>query len=126
MKKEERRTKQKKIIEEYLKSTYSHPSAETVYINVKKKLPTISKGTVYRILKNLKAKKRIQEIPTDISRWDFNEKPHPHFVCSHCGCIFDIDEEIKLPLPSELEIGKVECCKIIFNGSCTNCQKVTN
>ncbi len=124
MKKEERRTKQKKIIEKYLKSTRSHPSAETVYLNVRKKLPTISKGTVYRILKNLKDKKRIQEIPTDISRWDYNEKPHPHFVCNCCGCIFDVDEKIEISISDNLQSGEVENYRIVFTGACKNCDKV--
>ena len=49
-------TSQKSFIFDYLKSVKSHPSAEVVYREVKKKLPNISQGTVYRVLNNFKAK----------------------------------------------------------------------
>ena len=49
-KKNERITKQREVIEAYLKSVTTHPSAEEVYSAVKKKLPSISLGTVYRNL----------------------------------------------------------------------------
>ena len=52
----EKITSQKQIISDYLKNTTSHPSAENVYSEVRKKLPRISMGTVYRILTSLKEK----------------------------------------------------------------------
>ncbi|MBC7073854.1 transcriptional repressor, partial [Candidatus Parcubacteria bacterium] len=48
----ERLTSQKKIILDYLKSVRTHPSAEEIFEKVRKRLPQISLGTVYRILKN--------------------------------------------------------------------------
>ena len=58
--KRERITSQKKLILDYLKSVKCHPSAGKVFFEVQKKLPRISRGTVYRILKNLKGKREIQ------------------------------------------------------------------
>ena len=58
--KEERMTSQKKIIMDYLKSVKTHPSAEKVYLAVKKKLPRISQATVYRILSSFKDKNQFQ------------------------------------------------------------------
>ncbi len=123
MTKKERKTKQKQIIKNYLASTKEHPSAETIYNEVKKELPDISKATVYRILRNFKKKEEIQEIPTDISRWDYNEKPHPHFICSHCNKIFDIDKDINISEEYNLEVGKVENYRIVFCGCCKKCIK---
>ncbi len=119
----ERATKQKKVVEEYLSSACCHPSADTVYENVKKKLPSISKATVYRILRNLHKKGEIQEIPTERSRWDYNEKPHPHFKCDHCNAIFDIEEPIDIPERRSLDIGEVEYYRIVFCGVCNKCIK---
>ncbi len=117
----ERQTKQKKVVKEYLASTRDHPCADTVYKEVRKKLPKISKATVYRILKNLKKKGEIQEIPTDVSRWDYNEDPHPHFICNVCGSIFDIQEEIEVPKKQDLKVGRVENYRVVFCGDCKNC-----
>ena len=52
----EKITSQKQVIIDYLKSTTSHPTTKEVYSGVRKKLPRISKGTVYRILTSLKEK----------------------------------------------------------------------
>ncbi|MCX6721737.1 MAG: transcriptional repressor [Candidatus Staskawiczbacteria bacterium] len=57
--KKERMTAQKSFIFGFLKSVKTHPTAETVYEEVKKKLPTISQGTVYRVLNNFKDKGQI-------------------------------------------------------------------
>ncbi len=122
MPKTERQTTQKRAVEKYLASTRSHPSAEKVYLEVKKDIPTISKATVYRILRNFKKKGKIQEIPTDISRWDYKEDPHPHFICTRCDKLIDIDEELELPNMDHPQICQVENCRIVFCGICKDCE----
>ncbi len=122
MTKSVRKTKQKEVIEKYLASTCCHPSADTVYSEVKKELPNISKATVYRILRNFKEKGKIQEIPTDVSRWDYKEDPHPHFICNQCGQIFDIEEKVDIPEKKKLDVGMVESCRMVFCGVCKTCK----
>lgn len=121
--KTERNTKQKKIVRKYLQSNYCHPSADQIYESVKQDLPEISKATVYRILRNLKDKGEIQEIPTDTAiRWDYNESPHPHFICNCCGAVFDVEkEEIEIPERSKLSVGEVDNCRVVFCGKCNDC-----
>lgn len=121
----ERLTSQKKIILEYLKETKSHPSADMVYQQVRKKLPRISKATVYRILRKLKRKGEVIEIPSKPScRYDGDTSFHAHFFCKECGRMFDILD----PLPDFSEVkkvkaGKVKKCLISFYGTCKQCQK---
>ena len=121
----ERLTSQKKFIIEYLKNTTSHPTAEEIYLEVKKKLPTISKGTVYRILKNLKRKEEIQIIPKGfIAHYDGNTLPHPHFICESCGKVFDLNEKIKISkIPKRTKVGKINKYQLFFYGTCQICQK---
>jgi Fur family ferric uptake transcriptional regulator/Fur family peroxide stress response transcriptional regulator len=123
MAKKERTTNQKKFILEYLKSTKQHPSAEMVYKNVKKKLPQISLGTVYRILNQLKEKKEIIEIPSEVSRYDGNTSPHCHFICRKCRKIYDIFEKCEILKNKITKVGKIDNYKIYFYGYCRNCQK---
>ncbi|PIZ50710.1 hypothetical protein COY27_06375 [Candidatus Woesearchaeota archaeon CG_4_10_14_0_2_um_filter_33_13] len=52
----ERETGQKKVIFECIKGLHTHPTAEEVYLLVKKEIPEISLATVYRNL-NLLSKK---------------------------------------------------------------------
>ena len=124
--KRERFTSQKKVILEYLKSVKTHPSAEAVFKKVRKKLPRISLGTVYRILKNLKEKEEIQEIPTPISRYDGDISSHAHFICQKCNKIFDIFDackECKIAKRKRIKLGKIRGYNLNFYGICKNCQR---
>lgn len=126
----ERITNQKKIILDYLKNTKTHPSAETVYSEIKKNLPQISQGTVYRILNDFKEKGVIQEIPLGISHYDGDVFSRAHFICQKCGKIFDIFDVcrecrfIKRKLRRKKgKIGEINNYQMYFYGLCKKCQK---
>lgn len=118
----ERTTSQKEIILDYLKNVKIHPSAETVYSAVKKKLPRISRGTVYRVLKNLKNKGKIQEIPAEVSRYDGDISPHAHFFCECCQKIFDVFEKCGILQHKKTKVGKIKNYQIYFYGCCKKCR----
>lgn len=116
-----RLTSQKQIIIDYLLSTKSHPSAEKVYNNVKKKLPCISKSTVYRNLDQLTDLGQIQLINTDIKRFDGDICLHHHFICKKCQLIYDIFPK-KTNLRKKIKnIGEVYDKQIIYHGICKKC-----
>ena len=122
----ERITCQKKIILDYLKSVKTHPTAEDIYFSVKKKLPQISRGTVYRNLKILREKGKILEIPSVISHYDADISSHAHFVCQKCDKIFDIFDvcrECKIIKKKRIKLGKIQGYNLNFYGICKNCQK---
>lgn len=125
--KKERMTAQKSFIFSYLKSVKSHPSAEVVYKEVKKKLPNISQGTVYRVLNNLKDKGEVQVIDTkNIVHFDADISDHAHFICEKCGNVFDvIDECTKCGVlkSKRTKVGKINKYKINFYGECKNCKR---
>lgn len=124
--KTERETSQKKIILNYLIGVKNHPSAEEIYIKVKKSLPSLSRGTVYRILKNLKEKKIIQEIPSSISRYDGDTSSHAHFICNKCDKIFDIFnacKDCKIIKNKKTKVGKINNYQVYFYGKCKFCEK---
>src|SRR5512143_488820 len=118
-----RMTKQKRVILEVLKNTKIHPTADWVYDKVKKKIPNISLGTVYRNLNILKSQGEILELcyGKGFSRFDGNSMPHYHFTCEHCGRIldvdppsgFDIDKEISAQLGARVKRHRLE-----LYGSC--------
>jgi len=119
----ERITSQKKIITDYLKSVKTHPTAKEVYSAVKKKLPRISLGTVYRILQNLKEKGEIQEVSCDVSHFDGDTSFHSHFICQKCGKIFDVYNKENIFSNKKLKVGKVNNYQVYFYGICRKCQK---
>ena len=122
----ERSTSQKEIIFKFLGKTRNHPSAEKVYLEVRKKIPKISRATVYRNLKDLRDKGKIQEIPSEVSHYDGDTSSHAHFICQKCNGIFDvfnICQECSILEKKKVKVGKVNNFKIYLYGYCRNCKK---
>ena len=121
-------SKQRDAIKSFLMTRYDHPTAETVYLNVKKEFPSISLGTVYRNLSLLSEIGEIQKLSTGIGpdRFDGNPAPHYHFICNHCGSVLDLDvtglDHINV-LASQNFDGEIEGNITYFYGKCANCLK---
>ena len=103
-----------------------HPTADTIFVEIREEYPNISKGTVYRNLALLADLGMIQKISTENGpdRFDPNVKPHSHFSCRKCGEFMDIDFEIQDDLTSQASTsfsGRIEKCTVNFSGLCPNC-----
>lgn len=123
--KKERNTAQKSFILNYLMSVKTHPTAETVYKEVKRKLPNISQGTVYRVLNNFKNKGEVQIIETkDIVHFDADTSDHAHFICEKCGNVYDVMNECagcNILKSRKIKVGKINSYQIKFYGKCKKC-----
>ncbi|MBI4288460.1 MAG: transcriptional repressor [Chloroflexi bacterium] len=131
MDKRERYSKQREVILDVLRATTSHPTAEGVYEDARRRLPRLSLGTVYRNLRFLAEKGEIQELDldSDSHRYDGNAQNHGHFVCHGCGRVLDVD----FPEPDELNRRMarstgllVSSHKLAFYGLCLDCQAKKN
>jgi len=122
-----RLSKQREAILRVLRSTTSHPAADWIYEQVRKKLPRISLGTVYRNLRLLAQEEIISELDFagTPSRFDANTQPHSHFICEQCGRIFDVAEpahkEMDERIASKMGL-KVFNHRLEFSGLCKDCQ----
>ncbi len=88
-----RLTTQRQIILEELSKVTSHPTANEVYDMVRKKLPRIGLGTVYRNLE-LMAESGIilkLEVGGTQKRFDATTERHYHIRCTQCDRVDDID-----------------------------------
>src|SRR3989344_2990235 len=92
----ERTTIQKLKIKEYLKVSHHHPSAEVIYQEMKKELPTITRGTIYRNLNQMAEQGEVIRYTIgDEYRFDSEISVHQHCVCTSCGRVMDnFQEEI--------------------------------
>jgi Fur family transcriptional regulator, ferric uptake regulator len=120
-------TKQRKVIVEELKELKTHPTATSLYELVRKRLPKISLGTVYRNLDLLAEAGIIQKLETagTQKRFDGTVGNHYHVRCVQCGQV----DDIPLPLFGEIEelLGGLGNYKILshrleFQGICPSCQ----
>ena len=71
-----RETKQRRVVYETIKNTYSHPTADWIFDKVRHRLPKVSLGTVYRNLGVLKEEGLVREI--------YDEVGNPYMVNAGC------------------------------------------
>lgn len=119
--------RKRNAILEYLRETKAHPSAETVYADLKQQIPDLSMGTVYRNLNLFRQQGLASVIATvrGVERFDANTDPHVHFICSDCDAVIDL---MQMEIPPELTNraaaesgGEVETCSLSFTGLCKQC-----
>lgn len=86
-----RMTQQRRIILEELRRDNAHPTADALYEMVRKRLPRISLGTVYRNLEVLTSLGEIQtlELSGSQKRYDGIPQKHYHIRCIHCDRVDD-------------------------------------
>ena len=90
-----RMTRQRRIILQELCEHNSHPAADRIYALVRKKLPKISLGTVYRNLDILSRGGLIKRISLGDgqSHYDGRVDQHYHIRCVECGKISDVSAD---------------------------------
>ncbi|HKM28859.1 MAG TPA: transcriptional repressor [Anaerovoracaceae bacterium] len=86
-------SKQRGLILRIVKDTTVHPTAEWVYSEAKKEMPSIGVATVYRNLNNLEDMGEIIRITTPgrVDRFDGKMEKHYHMTCVKCGRLMDLD-----------------------------------
>ncbi len=91
-----RLTNQRQIILEELGKVTSHPTANEVYDMVRKRLPRIGLGTVYRNLELMAENGIILKLDVGGTqkRFDATVENHYHVRCNSCGRVDDIDMEV--------------------------------
>src|SRR5215510_3450213 len=80
------------VLEAVRTSGTDHPTAERIYERVRRVLPSISLGTVYRNLQRLVQEGRIgaAHLGARSLQYDPTATPHDHFVCRLCGRVEDL------------------------------------
>jgi Fe2+ or Zn2+ uptake regulation protein len=121
-------TSQRRAVLDALKEYRGHPSAEDLYLLVKKKNPRVALGTVYQALSVLEEigvidAKHWAESP---ARYDLNLDPHLDIRCVRCGSVSEVPG---------VELGELEAIvqentpyqvtrtNLVVEGVCPRCQK---
>jgi len=119
-------SRQREAIKDFLSTRKDHPTADVVYMNVKKDYPNISLGTVYRNLTLLADTGEILRIRVGdgTDHFDSTTASHYHFVCNSCGKVLDLDVE-ELNLLGNIVVnhfdGKIDGHVTYFHGLCKDC-----
>src|SRR4028119_2498881 len=123
-------TSQRRAVLEALKDFKGHPSAEEVYLVVKKKNPRVALGTVYQALSVLEEiglieAKHWSESPV---RYDLNTEPHYDIRCTRCGEVAEIPGLKFDDFASRIRENttyKVTNTSLVIEGHCPACETET-
>ncbi len=123
-----RLTTQRQIILEELSKVKTHPTASELYDMVRKRLPRIGLGTVYRNLELMAESGMILKIEVGGTqkRFDATTDEHYHIRCSACGKVDDIDVPVVKELVAQAAASSsysIQGHHVEFTGICADCQK---
>jgi Fur family transcriptional regulator, ferric uptake regulator len=119
-----RLTRQRQAVLHVVRRSQAHPDAASVFEEVRRELPNISLATVYRSLEALAIEGHIAKIEAagGPARFDGRTHDHPHFVCTHCGAVMDIDVELPNLCASVNVPGlSIQGAQVQFYGVCSGC-----
>jgi len=119
-------TAQRAAVMEFLHGNTDHPSVDTIYRQVKRRFPYISRATVYNTVKALTRAGLLQEVlvQQDKTRVDSNVSRHHHFKCVRCGRIEDVPYDIL----TAAHVGEhatgyhIEEVRVVMEGRCKRCR----
>ena len=112
-------------IYEYLVHSDEHPSAELIYRELIKTIPTLSKTTIYNSLKTFVKEGIVKVVTLDGNEMHYDSvlEEHGHFICRKCGKLFNISIDLSQSF-SELGSGfEVEERSIYLKGVCNQCNQ---
>ncbi len=121
-------TKQRQVILEELRKLNTHPSADEIYKVVRRRLPRISLGTVYRNLEVLAQMGEIQklELSGSLKRYDWDTNKHYHIRCVRCNRVDNVPIAPLNQLEDELyeaTVFEIIGHNLEFTGLCPECSK---
>ncbi len=118
-------TRNRQLVYETLRQSCSHVTADEIYLKLKRENHRMVYATVYNCLNYLIDQKMIRKISLSgqADRYDWNLKPHDHFICRKCGCISDVPFVKSIDETSKIEGNLIENYETIYHGICQNCLK---
>ena len=122
-----RSSNQRSLVQEIVETADDHPTAQEVFERARKRIPSISLGTVYRNLQLLVDEGLLSERKVDNrpARYEANRHRHYHICCSQCGALEDLsipyqkllDRRVQKTVRYKLQEHRME-----FYGICPQCQ----
>jgi Fe2+ or Zn2+ uptake regulation protein len=121
-------TRQRTAVFEYLQQAEHHPTAEEVFLAIKKTLPKVSLATVYKNLEALIEAGVASKLTygDGSARYDIRTDHHYHLRCLQCGKIWDME-------PTEMSEAfkrmkprpgfQVRDLRLELLGTCRECRK---
>ena len=126
----QRQTRQKKVVLDALCSL-CHPTATEVYQFTHGEHPSVSRATVFRVLKQAEGNGTVRRLALSDGedRFDGDVSSHCHIRCRVCGRVDDLDVPSAVDLEKGLTDARgyaVESHDVVFRGVCPVCRAAQN
>ena len=123
---QERHTVQKDIVYAALCALHNHPTADAVYGEVQRQHPSVSRGTVYRVLNTMAEQGKILRLSADgADHYDHQTHRHHHVQCTCCGRVDDVvTQGLENVTDAVTDSGgyTITDASLLFRGICQFCQ----
>lgn len=125
-------THQRMVIYQALLEMGEHPSPEDIYERVRKAIPSISLGTVYKNLHTFLGTGLLKEVSLHHGtlRLEANLEPHHHAICTRCKSIFDLPADDVGPVKMKPQVSRslpagfrIERVSVEAHGLCAACAR---
>ena len=117
-------TVQLKAITEIIYSSDVHLTASEIYEAARKRIPSISLGTIYRDIRKLKSQGMICEVKKgDFSTYSKHPDTNAHFECEVCHRLYCIPVDLSTLDLSRMNGFQVDKCAIAMSGVCKECDE---
>ena len=103
----------------------THPDVDRVWGEVRDRLPTVTRESVYRILNEFSERGLVRRLDrVNTARYDADTTPHGHFICEKCGRItdFELTENPAAFIPATPP-GRIRHTELRCIGLCSDCDK---
>jgi Fur family iron response transcriptional regulator len=117
---------QRVAVADYVLYTTDHPSADQVWVEVKRSFPMLSRATVYNTLNLFTEKGLLRELVLAEGKVVFDPKldPHHHFLDEHTGEIVDVPwSALDVRRVHDLHGFDVREYQVVMRGKKTRAQK---
>jgi Fur family peroxide stress response transcriptional regulator len=119
-------THQRQVIWETLISMHGHPTPETVYEAVRRRIPSISLATVYKNVNKFVEAGMVGQVSLHHGQTRIETKmaAHHHLICVGCRSIIDLDErdlepvKLKKRAPEGFQVHRYS---VEVHGLCRKC-----
>ena len=110
----------------YLLTHPTHPTIDEIFMELKKRIPTVSRTTIYNTLRMFSEKGGALMITIDEHHVCYagTTTPHAHFSCKVCGRVFDMpDMQPPTPQSTAIEGFSIDDAQLYYKGVCADCQR---
>ena len=125
-----RTTRQRLQVLKAVRARRDHPTADQIYLDVRREDGKISRGTVYRNLAELAAQGEITHARLPgADRYDLRQDQHYHLYCTRCGQVVDAPISYRPEDDAAVEQAtgfRIARHRLVFEGLCPACAAAEN